>query len=125
MQRDEWIFEYCASDLAKAAAHKREHHKARLAWRESKKADVMAEVRESGIEVSESLADSHLSARHNMGPQVMVRNDLQRMLTECHARISKHDSLIRDYHGWHQVLSGNPKARLKLHHDDWLFFFAG
>lgn len=31
---------------------------------------------------------------------------------------------MNDYHGWQQVLSANPEARLSLNHDDWLFFFG-
>lgn len=129
MQRNEWAFDYIASKLAEAAATKREHHKQRLAWWNEQKDAVMAEVKESGIEVCESLAlaYSNTSAgigQQVIGPQVMVRNDLQRKLTECHGKLKEHDAKAREYDGWHQVLTANPEARLKLHHDDWLYFFG-
>ena len=123
MQRDEWTFEYTASKLAEAAATKREHHKQRLEWWNGQKDAVMAEVKDSGIEVSESLALAYAS-NAGVGPQVMVRGDLQRKLTECHGKLKEHDAKAREYDGWHQVLTANPEARMKLHHDDWLYFFG-
>lgn len=110
MKRDEWAFSYSASELASAAAKKREHHKGRAAWWEDQKAAVMQEVKDSGIEVSESLA-------------TMVRTDLQRKLSECHMKINEHVEKAALYDGWAQVLNKNSSATLPLHSDDWLFFF--
>lgn len=124
MQRKEWIFEYRASKVAEAAAIKREHHKQRLAWWNEQKNAVMAEVKDSGIEVSESPSASYGNTHMDRAPQVMVRNDLQIKLTECHSRIKAHDTWVREYAGWYQVLSANPEALLKLHYDDWLYFFG-
>ena len=72
MQRNEWSFEYTASKLAEAAQIKREHHRQRFNWWNKQKDAVMVEVKDSGLEVSESLAMSHSSANPRMGPQVMV-----------------------------------------------------
>lgn len=123
MQRKEWTFEYTASKLAEAAQSKKAHHLARLDWWKSTKDETMSEVRASGIEVSESAASAQYSTA-NMGPQVMVRNDLQRKLTECHTKIQTHEAMVREYDGWLQVLNANPENRLSLHHDDWLYFFG-
>ena len=124
MQRNEWSFEYTASALAVAAKIKADHHRERLTWWEGQKAEVMAEVKESGIEVSESLANQYSNTTAMNGPQVMVRTDLQRKLTECHTKLKSHDSRIQEYDGWVQVLNANPESRLKLHQDDWLYFFG-
>lgn len=122
--RDKWQFEYAGVDLWKAAQRKVVYHNERLAWWEAQNAAVMAEVRESGIEVSESQAALYSNTTRHMGPQVMVRNDLQRKLEECHIKTQEHSDRIREYEGWVQVLSANATERLKLSHADWLFFFA-
>jgi hypothetical protein len=123
MNRHEWIFKYTASKLATAAETKCNHHKERLAWWKQQKEAVMVEVKESGIEVNESLAAAY-TKNTGMGPQVMVRNDLQQKLTECHMKLKEHDQKASEYDGWVQVLTANPEAQLELHHDDWLYFFA-
>lgn len=124
MLRNEWSFEYTASKLADAAVTKRDHHKQRFNWWSKQKESVMTEVKKSGIEVSESQAVNFSSVNSRMGPQVMVRNDLQIKLTECHEKLKEHEHKTREYDGWTQVLSANKEARLTLHHDDWLFFFG-
>lgn len=123
MHRNEWIFKYTASKLAAAAEAKCNHHRDRLTWWRGQKEVVMAEVKESGIEVSESIAAAY-TKNTGMGPQVMVRNDLQQKLTECHMKLKEHDQKVSEYDGWVQVLTANPEAQLELHHDDWLYFFA-
>lgn len=126
-KRSEWEFEYTASKLAEGAAAQKAHRLSRVdAWTQAK-ADVMATVRESGIEVSESVAadmKSYSNSTRSMGPQVMVRADLQAKLTECHAKISEHTIAAAEYDGWIQVLTANPEARLKLTQADWLYFFG-
>ncbi len=124
MLRDEWGFEFSASKLAAAAADKKAHHEDRLKFWEKAKDDTMAEVRESGIEVSESLAANYSNKSSGHGPQVMVRNDLQTRLTECHQKLSEHAHRVREYDGWIQVLKADPDKRLTLHADDYLYFFG-
>lgn len=124
MKRNEWLFEYTASKLAVAAEHKRDFRKARLDWWEAKRNEVMQEVKDSGLEVSESLAMDYSKTSPGVGPQVMVRNDLQRKLTECYGKIKEHAEMMRQYEGWRQVFVANPESRLQLHHDDWLYFFG-
>lgn len=127
MNREEWEFEYTASKVAEGAAAQKEHRLGRVAaWTEAK-AKVMAEVKDSGIEVSESLA-ADMKSYHNTtaayGPQVLVKADLQKKLTEAHQKITSHTRAAAEYDGWVQVLRANPEARLKLTQDDWLYFFG-
>jgi hypothetical protein len=124
MQRDKWSFEYSAIDLAKAAESKRGHHASRLKWWEEQKANVMTEVKETGIEVSESVADQYSNSTRGYGPQVMVRNDLQQKLTECHKKILEHDGKAKEYEGWRQTLTANSGKSFPLHADDYLYFFG-
>lgn len=113
-----------------AAEKKRAARADRVKWWRDKKTEVMTEVRESGIEVRESLADASPSYSNKfstvsaVGPQVVVRTDLQAKLNECYSKITWHANAMREYHGWAQVLAANPETRVKLNHDDWLYFFG-
>lgn len=127
VNRQEWEFEYTASKLADGARKQRDHRLSRIeAWKEAKD-KVMAEVRESGIEISESAAadmKAYTNTTQSYGPQVMVRTDLQQKLTECHNKIQQHTKAAAEYDGWVQVLEANAESRLKLTQNDWLYFFG-
>lgn len=121
--RNDWEFLYKASELAAAAQSKKEYREERVTWWEAKKAEVLAKVREEGLEISESLATSYMSnAGHT--PQISVKQEYQTQLRECQTKIQAHSNAARDYDGWVQVLSANPAAMLSLKHGDWLFFFG-
>jgi histidinol-phosphate/aromatic aminotransferase/cobyric acid decarboxylase-like protein len=122
--RSDWEFEYTASRLAEGAIAQQTFRMSRVAWWTEAKARVMVEVREGGLEVSESVAASISNYTSQSGPQVMVRADLQKKLTECHNKIQQHQQAADEYAGWIQVLSANPESRLQLTHADWLYFFG-
>lgn len=125
MLRDRWDFKFTAKKLAAAAVLKRTHHKERLKFWEGAKQKVLDEVKESGIEVSESEAGaSYANQSRGYGPQVVVRTDLQKRLSECHGKIIEHAAKVSEYAGWVEVLEGNPENQLSLHADDYLFFFG-
>lgn len=124
MKRDEWTFKYTAAKLAEAAELRAAHRHERVEWWTEQRAKVMAEVKDSGIEVEESVAASYSNTTMKMAPQVVVRTDLQRKLNECHQKIIEHGDAERSYAGWVQVLRANPEAQLELQHDDWLYFFG-
>lgn len=126
MNRNEWEFEYTAAKVADGAEAQAMFRAGRAEWWEQQKAAVMAEVKDSGIEVSESVAAGAVNYHSTQmaGPQVMVRADLQRKLTECHQKIESHRKATREYEGWVQVLRANPEQRLKLTQADWLYFFG-
>lgn len=124
MNRSNWEFNYTAKQLADAADIKRDYRQSRVNWWEAEKAQRVAEIKESGLEISESVASSYQTSAGN-GPQMIVRVDLQKKLTECHNRIQKHLEAVREYDGWLQVLEAQlPTDILKLKHADWLFFFG-
>lgn len=120
--RHGWEFDYTARDLAKAAQTKADYRESREKWWVEAQAKVMTEVKASGIEVSESIAQAYSNS--GRGPQVMVRADLQTSLVECHNKIQEHNQAAWEYRGWIAVLEANPEARLKLRHSDWLYFFG-
>ena len=127
MKRDAWEFEHTAAKLAVAAEEKKLHHVARLEWWKRKKADVMADIRQKGISVHESVAatsSAYSNPLRNTGARIMVDATLQRDLDECSEKVGDHKRKAELYDGWAHVLRGNPESRLKLNHDDFLFFFG-
>lgn len=121
--RKDWEFEYTASVLAQAAKDKKEYRQGRANWWKEKQKEVIAEIKESGLEFNESLAVAYAS-NAGRAPQLAVKPDLQNKIKECHEKIREHLSAVHEYDGWVQVLSANPDSRMKLKHGDWLFFFG-
>lgn len=109
--------------MAEGAKQKVIHHGERLAFWTEVKARVMAEIKETGIEVSETEAGGSYTSS-GRAPQVMVRNDLQTRLTECHQKIMEHARKVAEYAGWVEVLEGTPAGMLTLNADDYLYFFG-
>lgn len=127
MNRDDWEFEYTASNLATAAKGQRDFRLGRVKVWEEKKAEVMAKVKETGLTVHEGVAAqmaNYTTSAHQQGATVMVDATLQRDLNECVTKIRTHRAAATEYDAWVQVLEANPEARLKLKHDDWQFFFG-
>lgn len=124
MKRYQWSFGYTAVKLADAARAKKDEHGGKKAWWEAKKAEVMARVRESGIEVRDSVAATYSNTKGGCGPQIEVDAGMQRDLSECQAKILEHDKLVHEYDGWVQVLAANPETILDLDHQDYLYFFG-
>lgn len=126
--RDDWEFEYTASTLAKAAADQRDYRQSRVTVWEERKTQVMAEIRATGITITESEAEKLSSASYSThsshGPRIMIDATMQTRLTECQAKINEHRGLVKEYGAWVQVLEANPESRLKLTHADWMFFFG-
>lgn len=127
MIRENWRFEYAASDLAAAAQTKMSYHQSRLDFWKTKKNEVMDSIRADGLEIDEKivLEFHNIKARDWVnGAQVMIRNDLQRDLDECLKKLSYHSQKLADYDSWHQILSANPKRNLEVDNTDWMFFFG-
>jgi len=133
MLRPKWEFEYTAKHLALAAIAQRDFRAGRMrAWTE-KREDVMKKIRETGLTIHEDVAAGMASNNVNAmkystagygGPQVLVDATMQQDLNDCTAKIHEHTELNKQYGAWVQVLEANPEARLKLDHDDWMFFFG-
>jgi hypothetical protein len=124
MKRDEWEFEYTAKVIADAAVAKKAVHIAKFKWWEDKKEAVLKQIKATGISVRESVAASYSNTKGIFGPQIEVDAGMQRDLTECQNKITEHNGLVQIYDGWIKVLSASPESRLKLDHEDWLFFFG-
>lgn len=129
--RNDWEFEYTAAKLAEAAKAQRDFRVGRIEVWEGKKAEVMQKIKDSGISVSESVADllgntsaKYANAGYGRGAQITIDATLQDDLSECVDKIREHTGLRNSYAAWVQVLEANPESRLKLHHDDWVFFFG-
>ena len=127
MLRQDWGFDYTAAKLAEAADLKKAFHHERLDWWKARRLEVMATIRAEGLEIDEKIVLEFRNPKSRdwtQGSQVMVRNDLQKDLSECLEKLSHHTQQLQQFDGWQQVLAANPEARVKLDIDDWLFFFG-
>jgi hypothetical protein len=129
--RDEWEFQYTAAQLADAAEAQMEFRVARIKVWEDKKAEVIARIRESGIDVSESIADKMSSAKYQLsthsdrGPVIRINSEMRDDLSECVEKITNHTKLRNEYAAWVQLFRAQPPhCPLKLQHDDWMYFFG-
>jgi hypothetical protein len=129
--RNEWEFEYTAAKLASAAAAQRDFRDSRVRVWEEKKAEVMQKIKDSGISVTEAIADQlyantskFSNAGHGRGAHITIDATLQDDLSECVGKIREHTGLRAQYAAWVHVLEANAESRLKLTHDDWIFFFG-
>lgn len=130
-QRHEWLFEYTGKQLLGAASAKVKHHRTRLGWWEAQKQQVAKDARENGLEVIDSIANAGGYANNGIttanvqgGARIQVKGEYQQKLDECERKIREHRTLVAAYDGWIQVCEANPKSRLNLDHEDWLFFFG-
>lgn len=128
MNRASWKFTYTADKLLDAATAKKDWHASRLDWWSGKRKETEDKIRSEGIEIDESVGVGSLTTANysnsGRGPQVSIRNDLVRDLTECVQKTNEHEGKIRDYGAWIQVLASQGQTSLELHQDDWLFFFG-
>lgn len=125
MNRTSWKFTYTADKLFGAADSKKSWHMERLKWWSDKRKEVEGVIRAEGIEIDESVA-AGLGTYANAvrGPQVSIRNDLVKDLSECVMKTTEHEGKCREYDAWMQVLASQGQASLDLNQDDWLFFFG-
>lgn len=129
--RSKWEFEYTASALAKAAGEQLAFRESRVEHWTGKQNEVMAKIKASGLEIHEDIGSASNSVNTLKygsagmgGAQVIIDPTMQTDLNKCHMKIQEHVGLARQYKAWQQVLEGNPEARVKLDHDDWMFFFG-
>ncbi len=119
-----WEFECPSHRVLEGAIRQKTFRLSRVEWWKEAKEKVMAEIRENGIEINESIAAvRNYSTPLEFTPQINVRDHLQKQLLECHKKIQAHQDAADEYEGWIQVLRANPGQRLKLTQADWLYFF--
>jgi hypothetical protein len=125
--RGEWEFEYTARLLAVGANNQKKFRLSRVdAWTEAKD-KVIQEIKDTGLEINESVAAAMTSYSNNtnaIAPTISINANFQRKLAECHQKIQTHTQAAAEYDGWVQVLNANPDSRLKLTQADWLYFFG-
>lgn len=127
MNRNDWEFEYTAKVLADAAQQQKDYRLSRVKVWEEKKAEVMARIKDSGITVHESVADKmsqYTVSNMGHGPRIQLDPTMQADLSECAGKIQLHREMATGYDGWIQMLNANPEARLRLKHNDWMYFFG-
>jgi hypothetical protein len=128
--RIKWEFEYTAKVLAAAAIEQREFRDNRINFWEGKKESVMERIKSEGLTIDESLADQFAASNTKYGSSggrgatVMIDPTMQADLDECVQKIRVHTEFRKQYDAWAQLLSANPETRIKLDHDDWMFYFG-
>jgi hypothetical protein len=131
MLRNEWEFSYTTEQLADAASAQFAFRNERVLVWEQKKAEVIERIKASGINVQDSLAElmsnnpgKYMATRSHRGAQITIDVTMQADLDECVEKIQEHKTFREQYAAWAKVFAGNPGQSLKLHHDDWVFFFG-
>ena len=127
MLRNEWKFQYTATQLADAATERVTFHQKQLDFWNGKRTEIMTTIKDEGIEINEKIAVgfSNPKARDwDRGGEIMIRNDLRKALTETFEKLAYHTGLRDAYSGWEQVLQANPDSLQSLDIQDWLFFFG-
>lgn len=132
MLRDEWRFTHTAEELLTAATAQRDFRAGRVKVWEDKKQEVITRIRESGINVNDSIAaemsanpGKYLSTHGRRGPQITIDATMQADLDECFSKIQHHRELLDQYAAWVQVFdSRDATETFELQHDDWMFFFG-
>lgn len=125
-RRFDWDFQCVASKLAEGAKVQRAYRLSRVEWWKEARNRIIEEIKESGVEIMESLgvqADTYTSRPRQM-TQVTVRSDLQAKLSECHSKIQAHQEGADEYDAWALVLDDNPNVVLSLKYGDWAYFFG-
>ena len=127
-RRPYWVFTYKGDALLYGAKAQLEFRLSRVkAWKDAKD-KIMAEIRQSGIEITESVASSmNLYSKSNTmagrAPTVSIRADLEEKLVECHNKIEEHQRSADQYQSWVAILESNKENTYELTYDDWLYFF--
>jgi hypothetical protein len=127
--RQKWEFEYTAAKLAEAAEAQHAFRESRIAFWKAEQEKLIAKIKETGIVVHEDItAMLSNNAKYSTAPiggaQIVIDPTMQTDLNKAHAKITEHTAYTTQYKAWAQVLRGNPEARVKLDHDDWMFFFG-
>ena len=125
-QRDSWEFEYSAKDLARGATQQKEFRLSRVVVWTKAKEDLLVEVKEKGITITDSVAASlgNYATSAMSGPSIGIDPQFQKKLAECHSKIQAHTQAAAEYDGWVQVLEVSGDNRYKLNQADWLYFFG-
>jgi len=124
MNRNEWTFSYSGGKLAEAALKKMQYRYSREEFWKNKKEEIMDEIRKTGLEINESIADQFSNSSYGSGPTLTVNAELQKKMKETVAKIQEHNYTARQYSGWLQVMRVNKEMSYALTIDDWLFFFG-
>ena len=129
--RAKWEFEYTAAALADAAAAQLAFRESRVLFWDNAQKEVIEKIKASGIAVHEDIT-SILSNSNKYGntyamggAQIVIDPTMQTDLNKCYAKLEQHRSAAAQYKAWEQVLRAqHADVRVKLDHDDWMFFFG-
>jgi hypothetical protein len=129
-ERAGWTFTYTAGQLAYGAQKQKDYREDRSRLWSATQEKVMAEIRASGIEITQDvMTQLQISATYtksggmNRGPTVSINQDLADKFAQCVAKVKEHKDLAEQYEGWIQTLSAQSEKELEVTQQDFLFFF--
>lgn len=129
-KRGDWVFTYSAKTLFSAATAKRDHHLSRREWWSKKKEEVLAEIKQDGLSVNESIVDELMKVGYSNNTRVVnqgsvyIKPELLEQMRECQTKISAHADSATVYDGWIQAMQAAGDKSFELNINDWLFFFS-
>lgn len=122
--RQKWEFEYSAGNLAVAAEKKAKWRGERARWWQKQYDVLLEDVKLKGLVVNKTVGQKYSTSNAARGVRIEVNDEFQEKFDECFNKINEHSNAANGYLGWKAVLEANPESRLKLTHEDWLYFFA-
>jgi len=131
--RNSWVFNYTITEVKDAAIVKVAYHKNRLEYWKKQKDDKLVEIKESGIDINESLGLKMTNyGKGSMSASVTIDEKMQEDLLEAVGAIEKHTNKVAEYQLWVDTLakaegsniSAPPRLTLELKHDDVVYFFG-
>lgn len=123
-KRSEWTFQYSNDKLLSGAKAKKEFHEGRLKFWSDAKEKAIAEVKDTGLTISESAAGSNYS-KGGMHPRLVIDESAQDKVSECHSKCQEHAGKVAEYDAWVQVLSAcSSSGTQTLQFHDYLYFFG-
>jgi len=132
MKRNTWKFTYAGKALAVASKLKLNYHQSRLTFWEKRQKEVEEQIQKDGVKIDKSqllrMANNaaqgfSASNTYSRQPTVEINEEMLKDLNECLDKVRSHRQYFDDYSGWLQLFNAQPEAELKLHHDDYLYFF--
>jgi hypothetical protein len=115
--RDTWEFRYPVGAIAEANLTRLGYHNGRLEHWRAEREHVLADLRETGLEVRSHQVTGGYDA------SVVVDPEKAKWLGQVEAKIAEHQRLVDEHARWQSVLMHQPRdTTLDLRADDILFF---
>lgn len=114
--RNDWTFNYPASEVATGAREKYAHHRERIAWWLDQQEAAERELRSKGVE----FRDRDVTGGKRV--EAVIDPELSRRLEECRQKVAHHERLADEYGAYLAVCEANFAVMLELSVSDVRWF---